>query len=81
MRVELSTLKDKAVDSILGADAFFCVTARRHDAEHVEVVVYTSGDEKMVPAMVDEMLHYSRFMLFGEREEEVEDDEVGNDNG
>lgn len=72
--VKAQSTKDRAVDAILGSDAYFCVTARRHDSEHVEVRVFNGGDESMIPAMVEEMLHYSSLMLFGPREEEEVED-------
>lgn len=67
-----TTSKDKAIDSIIGADGFIAITARNLGDDTVSISVFHHGDEAVSNSIANEMLYVVRKMLFGPDGNEVQ---------
>lgn len=65
--------KDQAVDHLLGADAFACITVRKHGDGLAEAVTVYQGDERELMTVASEMLYWARSIIFGEDGGEASD--------
>ena len=66
------TTKDRAIDSIIGADGFMVITARNQPDGFVAVNVFQHGEEGISMSIASEMLYVARKMIFGNDGSEVE---------